>query len=488
MHTPKHNTRLAAGLNASLSGVEWGDERAFRHETAMGAARESLLRVNRRVTSDQEEEEEEEGGLWTPQVCNALLAEAVRATDVKGAQQVMQRMLRANMLADQSTLHGLLEVYAERGEAGTALELLKSMEETGLVVPDALSVALVVEACVHSAAAASAAAAAEAKTKMGEEGGGTMQHPHLEAASALVEAAVGKGLCQESRELWEARVRLAAAIAAAAAASTSTPEEKGEEEDGLPPALEALLREMDAAGFPPSVSLVADVLLAFTAYRQPARATSLFSALRWHQQQHHHSKGAAAAGRGEGDTPPPLSLLLPPPTRALHRAMLASLCAPGTNKWPAALSLLRKMQSRALPHLAPWQLESTAPTRPCYTTVVEGAVRGGDMPAALSVLKTMEGHGILPSQRCLVQLIQGFAVTKDVASALGVWRELRLLYSQGQTSRRAFEAILSACVVDPMGVEPALGVLGDMARSGWSLERQYYLPFMVRSRWVAAIL
>lgn len=139
------------------------------------------------------------------------------------------------------------------------------------------------------------------------------------------------------------------------------------------------------------------------------------------------------------------------------------------------------MQSRASPHLAPWQLEATAPTRPCYTTVVEGAVQGRDMAAALGVLRTMEARGMLPSQRCLVRLIQGFAAEKNVAGALGVWRELRLLYPQGQTSKGAFEAVLSACVKDPMGVEAALGILGDMARSGWSLDRQFYLPMMVRA-------
>jgi pentatricopeptide repeat protein len=284
----------------------------------------------------------------------------------------------------------------------------------------------------------------------------------LEAAAALMDAAVGKGLLEGSRELWEARVRLVAATA-------STTSE--EEEEGVPQALEALLREMDAAGFPPSIPLVADLLMSFTRHGHPARATALFSSLRWHQQQQKQKQqpqGEAALAR-----------LLPPPTRALHQAMLLSFCAT-EGRWPVALALLRKMQSRASPHLAPWQLEATAPTRPCYTAVIEGAIRGQDMAAALGVLRTMEARGMLPSQRCLVRLIQGFAAAKDVGGALGVWRELRLLYPQGQTSKGAFEAILSACVRDPMGVEAALGILQDMARSGWSLDRQYYLPMMVR--------
>ena len=234
-----------------------------------------------------------------------------------------------------------------------------------------------------------------------------------------------------------------------------------------------------------AIPLVADLLSTFTRRGQSARATALFSALRWHQHGSARSSCSKADKKKAGDAAPsappqaPLALLLPPPTRALHQAMLRAFCSPSHHKWPVALALLRKMQSRALPHLQLWQLEATAPTCPCYTTVIEGAVRGGDMPAALSVLRTMESHGMFPSQRCLVALVRGFAAAKYVGGALGVWRELRLLYPQAQTSRGAFEAIVSACVMDSMGVEAALSVLEDMTRSGWSLDRQYYLPLMV---------
>jgi len=86
----------------------------------------------------------------------------------------------------------------------------------------------------------------------------------------------------------------------------------------------------------------------------------------------------------------------------------------------------------------------------------------------------MESHGMLPSQSCLVHLLKGFGSGAraggkeggkeggrevDVSAALGVWQELRALYPGQQTCRRAWEAVLEACVRDPMGVEPALKIV-----------------------------
>ena len=81
---------------------------------------------------------------------------------------------------------------------------------------------------------------------------------------------------------------------------------------------------------------------------------------------------------------------------------------------------------------------------------------------------------MLPSQSCLVHLLKGFGSGAraggkeggkeggrevDVSAALGVWQELRALYPGQQTCRRAWEAVLEACVRDPMGVEPALKIV-----------------------------
>jgi hypothetical protein len=55
------------------------------------------------------------------------------------------------------------------------------------------------------------------------------------------------------------------------------------------------------------------------------------------------------------------------------------------NRWPVALTLLKRMQSRTLPSLTSWQLEATVPNRACYTIVMAGAVGAGDTPGALQV-------------------------------------------------------------------------------------------------------
>ena len=81
---------------------------------------------------------------------------------------------------------------------------------------------------------------------------------------------------------------------------------------------------------------------------------------------------------------------------------------------------------------------------------------------------------MLPSQSCFVHLLKGFGTgvraggkeegtekgrEVDVSAALGVWQELRALYPGQQTCRRAWEAVLEACVRDPMGIEPALKIV-----------------------------
>ena len=47
-------------------------------------------------------------------------------------------MLKTNTTADLATFHALLEVYAEKGDANTCLNLYRAMEDTGLAKPDAM--------------------------------------------------------------------------------------------------------------------------------------------------------------------------------------------------------------------------------------------------------------------------------------------------------------------------------------------------------------
>ncbi|GAB5033679.1 Hypothetical protein NocV09_01402090, partial [Nannochloropsis oceanica] len=120
--------RLASSLNSSLVGVEWGDERSFRLEGAMGATRESLLRISSSSGSGGggggsggREGEGEGGGVETDAwrslvVINGVLAECVRANDTKGATQMLRMMVKAQQAADLSTFNALLAVYSERGD------------------------------------------------------------------------------------------------------------------------------------------------------------------------------------------------------------------------------------------------------------------------------------------------------------------------------------------------------------------------------------
>lgn len=58
----------------------------------------------------------------------------------------------------------------------------------------------------------------------------------------------------------------------------------------------------------------------------------------------------------------------------------------------------------------------------------------------------------------------------------GVWLELRAAYQP--PCRAAFEVMISACMTQPSGLEPALRVLQDMRSCGFDLDRMYYRPFM----------
>jgi hypothetical protein len=73
---------------------------------------------------------------------------------------------------------------------------------------------------------------------------------------------------------------------------------------------------------------------------------------------------------------------------------------------------------------------------------------------------------MLPSQAGLVHCLRGFGTGGreggrgvDVGAALGVWQELRALYPGSQTCRQAWEAVVEACVQDPMGMEAAIKIV-----------------------------
>jgi pentatricopeptide repeat protein len=133
--------------------------------------------------------------------------------------------------------------------------------------------------------------------------------------------------------------------------------------------LQELFIKADEAGFALDDSFVLGLLSLFEDSYRPDRVTDLFSCLRWPKY----------------DAPPDhIGLSLPPPSRAVYLSMIRFFCRAG--RWPVALSLLKRMQSRAQPFLDRWQLESITPSRPCYTSVVEGCVAADAMPEALSVV------------------------------------------------------------------------------------------------------
>ncbi|KAM3567298.1 hypothetical protein VYU27_010554, partial [Nannochloropsis oceanica] len=342
----------------------------------MGATRESLLRISSSSGSggggggSGGREGGKEGGVETDAwrslvVINGVLAECVRANDTKGATQMLRMMVKAQQAADLSTFNALLAVYSERGDVGTCVSLLETMRSTELARPDALSYAHVINACLQR--------------QWGQEGGeeGGEEGEEMQRAVGMMEEAIEIGMLKGSKELWDTRLRLFAWT------SPSLPSSPLDD-------LSALLFDADSAGHSASLPLLSEMLAIFTRRRQFHRATALFSALRW-QRVGFPPSSPPPSSPPSSLTSPSLSSVLPPPTRGVYQTMLQAFCSSSSSPsssslahgWPVALTLLKRMQSRALPSLTSWQLEATAPTRACYTSVVEGAVKAGDMAGAL---------------------------------------------------------------------------------------------------------
>ena len=53
----------------------------------------------------------------------------------------------------------------------------------------------------------------------------------------------------------------------------------------------------------------------------------------------------------------------------------------------------------------------------------------------------------------------------------GVWRELE---AQVPPSREAYEAMIDACLSTPEGLDTAVGILDDMWKRGFDLQRLYF--------------
>jgi pentatricopeptide repeat protein len=177
-----------------------------------------------------------------------------------------------------------------------------------------------------------------------------------------------------------------------------------------------------------------------------------------------------------------LGMFLPPPTRRTVHCLLEILRDAAAAE--EAMAVLTDMCDRAreteaaadkrpafsaLPEALPLTLTQSgryllgaqyAPSKSTFALVIEACVKAKNADLALKAFSQMERWGLYPDRRVYAALISAFGVRRDVASALGVFDEMRRSFTPDVAT---LQSILDVCMLDPLDLRQLCVVLEGLA-------------------------
>ena len=115
----------------------------------------------------------------------------------------------------------------------------------------------------------------------------------------------------------------------------------------------------------------------------------------------------------------------------------------------------------------------SVPDSVMFALVIEACNEANQPKLALEVFRSLEKYGLVPDRRIYSSLIKSFGIYGDVASALGVFEEMRSMFVPDVNT---FQSILDVCKISseldrlPYNLRLMCGTIGSMEDDGLDLD------------------